>query len=158
MVHRRQCLKIYSLKFCDIWQNFFFYRTFNNKNFKMEVERTNFEIHLIITVQSYYCERFEPRSHFKSRLSLIVRVNVVPNRTVVVDSDWRFDNLCWIVANSYQRRTNDLLTRSSKTNYERTTGELTIWLTKDNCLTVTIDWSKRTNYWLRVFIANNITA
>ena len=33
-----------------------------------------------------YCERFEPRSHFK-RLSLIVQVNVVLNRTVVVDSD-----------------------------------------------------------------------
>ena len=33
------------------------------------------------------CERFEPRSHFKSRLSLIVRVNVVVNRTVFVDSD-----------------------------------------------------------------------
>ena len=32
------------------------------------------------------CERFEPRSHFK-RLSLIVRVNVVLNRTGVVDSD-----------------------------------------------------------------------
>ena len=31
--------------------------------------------------------------HFKSRLSLIIRVNVVLNRTVVVDSDWRFDNL-----------------------------------------------------------------
>ena len=31
-----------------------------------------------------------------------------------------------IVANFYQRRTNDLLKRSSKTNYERTTGELTI--------------------------------
>ena len=31
---------------------------------------------------------------FKSRLSLIVRVNVVLNRTVVVDSDGRFDNLC----------------------------------------------------------------
>ena len=28
------------------------------------------------------------------RLSLIVRVNVVLNRTVVVDSDWRLDNLC----------------------------------------------------------------
>ena len=28
------------------------------------------------------------------RLSLIVWVNVVLNRTVVVDSDWRFDNLC----------------------------------------------------------------
>ena len=41
----------------------------------------------------YSCERFEPGSHFKSRLSLIVRVNVVLNRTVVVDSDWRFDNL-----------------------------------------------------------------
>ena len=33
------------------------------------------------------CERFDPRSHFKSRLSMIVRVNVVLNRTVVVDSD-----------------------------------------------------------------------
>ena len=30
----------------------------------------------------------------KSRLSLIVPVNVVLNRTVVVDSYWRFDNLC----------------------------------------------------------------
>ena len=40
------------------------------------------------------CERFEPRSHFKSRLSLIIRVNVVLNRAVVVDRDWRFDNLC----------------------------------------------------------------
>ena len=36
---------------------------------------------------SYNCERFEPRSHFKSRLSLIVQVNVVLYRTVVVDSD-----------------------------------------------------------------------
>ena len=35
----------------------------------------------------WFCERFEPRCHFKSRLSLIVRVNVVLNRTVVVDSD-----------------------------------------------------------------------
>ena len=30
----------------------------------------------------------------KSRLSLIVRVNVVLYRTVIVDNDWRFDNLC----------------------------------------------------------------
>ena len=30
----------------------------------------------------------------KSRLSLIDRVNVVLNRTVVVDSDWPFENLC----------------------------------------------------------------
>ena len=33
-------------------------------------------------------------SHFKGSLILIVRVNVILNRTVVVDSDWRFDNLC----------------------------------------------------------------
>ena len=25
---------------------------------------------------------------------MLVRVNVVQNRAVVVDSDWRFDNLC----------------------------------------------------------------
>ena len=37
----------------------------------------------------YNCERFEPRSHFKSSLSLIVRVTVVLNRSVVVDSDGR---------------------------------------------------------------------
>ena len=43
----------------------------------------------LLKEQWYSCERFEPRSHFKSRLSLIVRVNVFPNmRTVVVD------NLC----------------------------------------------------------------
>ena len=38
--------------------------------------------------------KVEPRSHFKSRLCLIVRVNVGLNSTIVVDSDWRFDNLC----------------------------------------------------------------
>ena len=31
---------------------------------------------------------------FIRRFSMIVRVNIVLNRTVVVDSDWRFDNLC----------------------------------------------------------------
>ena len=36
---------------------------------------------------AYRCESFEPMSHSKSRLSLIVLVNVVLNRTVVVDSD-----------------------------------------------------------------------
>ena len=34
------------------------------------------------------------KTQIKSRLSLIVRVNAVLNRTIVVDSDWRFDNLC----------------------------------------------------------------
>ena len=53
-VHRRRFLKINSLKFCDIWQNFYFYRILNNENFKMEVEQTNFVTHLIIIVQLYY--------------------------------------------------------------------------------------------------------
>ena len=37
MVHRRQFLKIYSLKFCHIWQNYYFYHTFNNKNLKWKL-------------------------------------------------------------------------------------------------------------------------
>ena len=49
---------------------------------------------LLLYIHSLYCERFEPGSHFKSRLSLIVPVYVVLNRTVVADSDWCLDNLC----------------------------------------------------------------
>ena len=54
MVHRRRFLKIYTLKFWDIWQSFYFYCILNNENFKMEVEQTNFVTHLIITVPLYY--------------------------------------------------------------------------------------------------------
>ena len=54
MVHRRRFLNIYSVKLCDIWQNFYFYRILNDENFKMEVELTNFVTHLIITGQLYY--------------------------------------------------------------------------------------------------------
>ena len=43
-----------SLKFCDIWQSFYFYGMLNNENFKMEVEQTSYVTHLIITVQFYY--------------------------------------------------------------------------------------------------------
>ena len=70
MVHRRQFLKICSLKFCDIWQNFYFYRTFNNKNFKMEVQQTNFVTLLIITVQSYYWLSKNPSVKIWSNSSL----------------------------------------------------------------------------------------
>ena len=38
--------------------------------------------------QNTFCERFEPSSHFISRVGVIVGVNVVLNRTVVVDSDY----------------------------------------------------------------------
>ena len=41
-------------------------------------------------------ERFQPRSYLIRRLSMIVRVNIVLNRTVV-DCVWRFDNLCAVV-------------------------------------------------------------
>ena len=54
MVRRRRFLKIYSLKLCDIWQNFYFYRILNNEDVKMEVGQTNYVTHLIITVQLYY--------------------------------------------------------------------------------------------------------
>ena len=54
MAHRRRFLKIYSVKFCDIWQSFYFYSMLNNENFKMEVEQTNFVTYLIITVPVYY--------------------------------------------------------------------------------------------------------
>ena len=40
-----------------------------------------------IEQQQISVTRFEPRNHFKSRLSLIKGVNVVLTRTVVVDSD-----------------------------------------------------------------------
>ena len=45
----------------------------------------------------FFCERLEPRSHFKSRLSLIVRVNVALNRTVVVDGDYLKVTILFIV-------------------------------------------------------------
>ena len=54
MEYKRRFRKIYSLEFCDIWQNFSFYRILSNDDFKMEVEQTNFVTHLIITVQLNY--------------------------------------------------------------------------------------------------------
>ena len=54
--------------------------------FKSTAISTN--VRTLTTTQIFNCERFEPRSYFKSRLSLIVRVNVVLNRTIVVDSDF----------------------------------------------------------------------
>ena len=47
-------MKIFSLKFCDIWHSFYFYRILNDDDFKMEVEQTNFVTHLIIAEQLCY--------------------------------------------------------------------------------------------------------
>ena len=51
MVKRRRFLKIYSLKFCDVWRNFYFDSILDNENFKMEVEQMIFVTHLIMILQ-----------------------------------------------------------------------------------------------------------
>ena len=75
IVHRRRFLKIYSLKFCDIWQNFDFYLILNNDNFKMEVEQKNFVIHLIITMQLYYWLSENPSVKLWSNKIQMVMIN-----------------------------------------------------------------------------------
>ena len=76
MVHRRRFFKIYSLKFCDIWWNFYFYLILNNENLiKMEVEQTNFETHLIITVQLYYWLSKNPSVKIWSNKFQMVMIN-----------------------------------------------------------------------------------
>ena len=77
MVHRRRFLKIYSLKFCDICQSFYFYRILKNETFKMEIKPTNFVANLIVTIMVYashgryvHAGNFSPiiRSQYISRL------------------------------------------------------------------------------------------
>ena len=75
MVHRRRFLKINSLKICDIWQNFYFYRILYNENFKIEVEQTNFVTHLIITVQLYYRLSKNPSVKILSNKFQMVMIN-----------------------------------------------------------------------------------
>ena len=75
VVHRRRFLKIYSLKFCDIWQNFYFYRILNNDNFKMEFEQIIFVTHLIITVQLYHRLSENPSVKIWSNKFRMVMIN-----------------------------------------------------------------------------------
>ena len=74
-VHRRRFLKIYSLKFCDIWQNSYFYRILNNENFKMEFEQRIFVTHLIITVHLYYRLSENPSVKIWSKKFQMVTIN-----------------------------------------------------------------------------------
>ena len=71
----------------NIWnlQSAFFYGQKMTEILPIKSKMTRWVVAGLLTS---YCERFEPRSHFKGRLSLIVRVNVVLNSTVVVDSDY----------------------------------------------------------------------
>ena len=57
------------------------------------VTHLTLEINVIYVSKTFLVSR-NNIDKVKSRLSLIVRVNIVLNRTVVVDSDRRFDNLC----------------------------------------------------------------
>ena len=75
MVHRRPFLKIYSIKFCDVWQNFYFYRILSDENFKMEVDQTNFVTHLIITVELYYWLSKNPSVKIWSNKFQMVMIN-----------------------------------------------------------------------------------
>ena len=75
MVNRRRFLKIYSLKFCDIWRNFYFYRILDNENFKIEVEQTIFVTHLIIKVQLYYWLSKNPYVKIWSNKFQMVMIN-----------------------------------------------------------------------------------
>ena len=75
--------KIYSLKFCDIWQNFYFYRILNNENFKMEVKQTNFVTHLIITVQLYHWLSKNPSIKIWSKKFQVVMSEFYVNRAKV---------------------------------------------------------------------------
>ena len=75
MVQRRRFLKIYSLKFSDIWQKFYFYRILNTENIKMEFEQTNFGTHLLITVQLYYWLSKNPSVKIWSNKFQMVMIN-----------------------------------------------------------------------------------
>ena len=76
MVHRKRFLKIYSLKYCDSWQNFYFYRFLNDENFKMEVEKTIFVTHLIIINEMICVERKTQKKILSSRWDLNPRPSV----------------------------------------------------------------------------------
>ena len=76
--------------FCELDQFFSFP---NHEVRKTTTPNEAWWIWLHVTVTNVQTFLKEPRSHFISRLSMIVRVNVVLNKTVL-DCSWRFDNLC----------------------------------------------------------------
>ena len=67
-----------------------------NKNKNKKQQKTAFKALPWIKSRIWLCSKpyhnVYPRARYKSRLSLMVWVNVILNRTVVVNSDWRFDN------------------------------------------------------------------
>ena len=70
------------------------------------------------------------------------------SRTTINDPHSWFTNLKQTLLNRSQRFLapyNRLIGGINKTNHQRTTGRIPIWLTINDCLTVKIDRSKRTN-------------
>ena len=68
-----------------------FFRTLKTASSSQVLQSRTF--YVLYTCLIINCKRFEPRSHFISKWSMIVRVNLVLNRTVV-DSNWCFDKQC----------------------------------------------------------------
>ena len=69
----------------------------NNKKNEVLCNVTCSQLFLVQNITLFmFCERFEPRSHFISWVSMIIwwTYTVVQYRTAVVDSDWRFNNPC----------------------------------------------------------------
>ena len=64
------------------------------KSAEKQIQLMNTEVHSINAPKGYQRLKNQRQNPNKSRLSLIVWVNVVLNRTVVVHNEWRFDNLC----------------------------------------------------------------
>ena len=64
------------------------------KSAEKQLQLMNTEVHSINAPKGYQGLKNQRQNPNKSRWSLIVWVNVVLNRTVVVDSASRFDNLC----------------------------------------------------------------
>ena len=112
----------------------------------LSVLRKHLTESLVLSKVNYASSVFHPLPAFQmKRLQRLQNASAgfVTRRFAGVESVVKLN---WLPVNkNVELNDNDLLTRSSKTNYERTTGELTIWLTIDDCLTVTIDGSKRTN-------------
>ena len=63
--HRKICvhvyIKIFSLKFCDIWHNFYFYRILNDEDFKMEGKEKK--------MKGKFCDTF---NNYRTNILLII--------------------------------------------------------------------------------------
>ena len=103
MVHIRRFLKIYSSKFCDIWRNFYFYRILNNKNFKMEVEQTNFVTHLVIKVPLHLKTRLLKFGQISFKWKWLIIVSCVQVHRKIEWANFMWTEQKWNFEAAYNR-------------------------------------------------------